>query len=253
MYWVMLGFILAGYAFVGVLVNAGFRRYPKISCFVFVALPIFLIPFWFIEQEKTDWFIWAKMYAILAGTWLILAVRTTSIKEKKWPFYLLYAIGWVNFIEAILRTFSSAWEITNIVIGLSGFLLIALLPRPHSISVAPGNKGDLLWPTPYSWIIGYTIWDAVFVSLVFPLSSLVQIPLLAAPVISSLRNPKLYIQARGCTLSFFLMVAIAFPITSEIVYIEDLTNYWVLCIGATVAALWIGLSALRKKNWVIRK
>ena len=85
--------------------------------------------------------------------------------------------------------------------------------------------------------------------LVYPNDAAAHIALLAAPLIAALRNPKLYIQARACTLSFYLIGAVTIPKTLEMVQVPIFMHHdWVALIGALIAATWLATASLKKFN-----
>lgn len=240
-------FALLTFVIVGLLVHEGFRRFEKLSWFVFLILPILLTPVWFSIQQTTDWFVWIKAYSAIFACSFMLALRFTSLKKKKWPFFVAYAIAVANLFEAITRVLFASTELPNLLIAASGFLLIVTLPFVNSIRVDPRKFNDFYWDTPYSWILGYTIWDWVFVYLAFPKDSAAQVAMLLVPLIASLKNNQLYLQARACTLAFYLMTLLTFPNINKMVLVQNENNYWAALISSILATLWIGFQRVSTK------
>lgn len=199
----------------GILVHEIFRRYPLSSLVLFLAAPLILTPFWGLSEESFDWFFWIKIYFIIFGACFLLFLRTREIKRKKWPYYFIYFVLVVNILVAVTRMFLFGTWPTSF-LGIAGLLLIATLPSIKSLSVDPAGYQDLLWDIPYGWIMGYNIWDWVFVYLIFPYHDAIQFSFLLSPTLICLFNRKLWLQARACTLSFYLIVMFSVPYFEKI-------------------------------------
>lgn len=239
-----LFFTVLLYILAGVVIHECFRRYPKAGFGIFLVLPILLTPVWFLKQEA-DWFFWIKMYSVIGASWLIWILRFTRLKMNRWPFYLAYFIAIVNLSEAILKSFTAFLSIPNILIALSGLALIATLPNWSSIKVDSQKFNDLLWNTPYSWILGYTFWDWILIYLVYPKDVIGHIAVLTAPLVAAAMNRKLYMQARTSTLAFYLMVAATVPELLTNVEIPNHRNEWLALAGSGIAAVWLGFQTFR--------
>lgn len=178
-----------------------FRRSTKAAWALFLWIPLILTPFWILYNSDYKQFLWAKMYSVILAACLILILRTHKLNKLKFLVYLILA---VNILEAVIQGLYCD-NTASILNAMSGILLILTLPKTKSLSVDPHGYHDFLWDVPYGWIIGYTGWNWIFTTQCLGGSYTIMALLLLAPLLIACKNRALWLQARICSLGFFLI------------------------------------------------
>lgn len=228
---------LLGYLLAFLLLQELLRRYQWLSWAVFALLPIILLPWWLRYSEQAA-LVWIKLYSLAAVTSWMNALRFTRLQHRKWAFVLLYLIGIVNFLEVIAQGIISGTAV-DIMSAVTGMLLIITCPRPSTIQVADGPYRDLYWDTPLAWIVGYTIWNLVFIYDYSPQTVGSHAAILGAALLVALINRKRWMQARvitfvGLAILGFTYRPLFFPIGGP----EQANEQWVL-IGTIISLVWM--------------
>lgn len=186
-----------------------FRRYPIFALIVFLGFPMFFWPIWH-KNGITDIFLWAKIYSVCIAICGIIACRYTKLRKKRWPFMALYFLLALNIAEAVMHDIIHG-NPANILNATAGILLIVTIPWIREISVDEQSPfKDLCWDMSYPWIIGYTIWNWLFVFLNYSDMAGCHIAVLGAPLLVSFVHREHWLQARAFTLGSFLMVTYTF-------------------------------------------
>lgn len=172
----------------------------------FGAIPVALTPLW-ILRNSLDPFVWLKIYSVLFcacwGSWM----RFAEVNEKSW---LRYTIGLLlagNILEALCVDLSSAGIAHHANAALALALLVCLpyrSSRPYVEKAACAR--DLRCKLPLTWIVGYTVWNWIFVWLNYPAFLGPHTAILAAALIVACRDPQLWVQARAATLGLNLII-----------------------------------------------
>lgn len=173
---------------------------------VFGGIPVMLTPIW-IRQNSLDLFVWVKIYSVLFcacwGGWLRLA----NLPRNHW---LQSSIGLLlagNILEALCVDLRSIAVAHYANAGLAIVLLICLpyrSSRPHIDNSSSAR--DLRCNLPLIWIVGYTVWNWIFVMLNYPAFLGPHTAVLAAALIVACRDPQLWVQARAATLGINLII-----------------------------------------------
>lgn len=180
---------------------------------VFCLLPVLLTPWWMEGNPQFGLFPWVKLYSVLFTlTWATFA-RFTKLGRKTWWRQGVACLLIINIFEAIVQDASNS-QLAHWLVVVSGILLVVTLPSfRHSIQIdLPSSHQDLIFNgMDRKWIIEYTIWNAAFVYLNFPAIIGHQLAVLLAAALIGLKNPVLWLQARGYTLGTSLLLLVSFP------------------------------------------
>ena len=175
---------------------------------LFIALPTVLTPYWFRHNTDVEFFPWVKLYTIAFSVSWVTALRFTCLGELHWARFCMLLLLGVNIVEAVVQdTFGQ--HLAHYLVLLSGILLIVTLPKPLNaiqIDVAGPHRDLQYRGLTRTWIVEYTVWNAVFVYLNFPVIAGYQLATLTAALIVGLISPPLWLQARGYTLGVSLML-----------------------------------------------
>ncbi|MEK7183724.1 MAG: DUF5692 family protein [Patescibacteria group bacterium] len=201
--------------FVGlVLAENIFHRFPRFSLAFFSVTSLILFPCWVLLIGVEDWFGWVKVLSIASGIIVLSLLRTTKLgsnaKLIQWTTYGFLA---VNILEATMRD-AVVGNIANYLNAVAGFLLIATLEKLRTVHIdKKAGHRDLYWSgMTLPWIIGYTIWNWVFVYLNFGFqSSVAHIAVLGSALLVVFRNKDRWLQARAFTLGMFFILFHSFP------------------------------------------
>jgi hypothetical protein len=188
---------------IGILLYTIARKFPRISCFLFLVLPIGLLPIW-LKNDNINLFLWVKVYLVSTTAFFVSFVRCYKSWEK-FSFFAIYSLVFANILFPIWVMMSTGTLLSHLN-ALSGLLLLASLPSLQSLKVSH----DLLWDVSYSWILGYKLWNWLLVYYLFPNAVMNSIGLLLTPLILSFFNRKIWLQARAYTLAIFLILGLSF-------------------------------------------
>lgn len=174
--------LLVMYTFALVGINELARKNAKTGIFTFVIVPILLL---FFIWPKTaagnpnvmQWFIIAKVVAILVFAWIILALRYSKrVQAIPWFKYLVPAFLIINMLEAVIREIEissytpgmyndmfvagGGWNIANATAGIINIILIC---GAVGIYISKDKSKTMIWPDmTIWWIVAYDFWNFSF-------------------------------------------------------------------------------------------
>lgn len=185
-----------------------FRRFPKVTLVLFIILPFLLTPYW-IENGVTGWFLWAKMFSVVAGVVWFSIFRLTSFGETNFAKTGIYLILVINIIEALFKDILGGFldgGVAHYLNAAAGILLIVTLNKINSINTSKKKYLDVNWDgMTLMWIIGYTIWNWTFVYLNLVQFSAENLAVLGVPLIIAFFDKGRWLQTRAFTLSTYLI------------------------------------------------
>jgi hypothetical protein len=201
--------------FVGLLITEEvFHRYPRLALAFFSASIIVLFSCWLLLLGNADWFPWMKVLSIASGILVLSIFRVTKFGRNAALIQLTTcAFLVVNILEAVFRDAVSG-GLANYLNAGAGILLILTLEKLRTIHIdKTGKYKDLYWSgMTFAWIIGYTLWNWVFVYLNFGFqSSILHIAVLGAALTVAFTNKNRWLQARVFTLGMFFVLFHSFP------------------------------------------
>ena len=189
------------------------RRYKSAGWILFCILPIVLLPLIVANisstpDAKTILFLIAKFYSVIAAACLTQICGFTKFGKKKWLYKLIYFLVLLNIFEACLVDLTHGLILN----GLAGLLLAATLPTfNQSRIIRSGKTIDFSWNIPKLWIVGYTIWNLLFVYTSFPTMISMHVIILGIALLVGLWRNELWLQARGFTLGVYLCIKYISP------------------------------------------
>lgn len=201
--------------FVGlVIVEDISHRYPRLSLIFFSIAPVILFTCWMLLIGAEDWFAWIKVFSVASGILVLSLLRITRLgKNGKLVQWTTYAFLTVNILEATIRD-AVVGNVANYLNAVVGFLLIVTLEKVSTIHIdkKEGHR-DLHWSgMTLPWIVGYTLWNWVFVYLNFGFeSSIAHVAVLMSAFLVVFRDKDRWLQARAFTLGMFFVVFHTFP------------------------------------------
>jgi len=160
-----------------------------------------------------DWFPWVKVLSIALGIIMLSIFRTTKLGDTKLCRVTVYVFLVVNILEAVSRD-AAIGDIANYLNALAGLLLIVSLGKLNTIYInAKDEYKDLHWgDMTLQWIIGYTLWNWVFVYLSFGFESSIQhVAVLGSALVIAFMNRERWLQARVFTLGTYFIVIHSAP------------------------------------------
>lgn len=195
--------------FVGLVITQElFARYPRCSLAFFSLTAILLFPYWIFVFGVADWFALVKVCSIAIGILLLSLFRATRFGNAKlvqWTTYILLA---ANILEAVARDVQGG-GLANYVNVLTGMLLVATLDTVGSIRIDTASKEkSLRWGgMTLAWILGYTVWNWLFMYLNFgPRPALVHVAVLGSALVIAFVDKERWLQARVYTLATYFMI-----------------------------------------------
>ncbi|MGE3278294.1 MAG: DUF5692 family protein [Candidatus Altimarinota bacterium] len=188
-----------------------FHRYARFSLWFFIIASIILLPCWVLLIGVDDWFSWLKVLSIAIGIIVLSLFRTTKLGNTKWCRWIVYVFLVVNILEAVLKDIQ-AGDLANYLNAAAGILLVVTLNKVGTIHIDKKYK-DLYWDSmTFPWIIGYTIWNWVFVYLNFGLESSIQhIAVLGSALVIAFLKKERWLQARVFTLGTYFILIHSYP------------------------------------------
>ncbi len=186
-----------------------FRRYPRITMVSFIVIPILLIPYWRLGGVE-DWFLWVKGFSVMASIVLIVLFRITRLGNVKLGQQLIHLFLVINIIEAITKDIVVG-NIANYFNAMAGILVITTLNRFNIAHIdTKGEYKDIRWGgMTLMWIVGYTLWNWVFVYLNFSQGSIHHLAVLLAALVIALVDKERWLQTRAVTLGTYFILSIS--------------------------------------------
>ncbi|SRR3989338_5397590 len=199
--------------FLGLVVSQEiFHRYPRFSLWFFSIASIILFPCWILLIGVADWFLWAKVFSVVTGIILLSLLRTTKLGNTKLCQWSIYFFLVFNILEAIIRDFETG-NLANYLNATAGILLIVTLAKINTIHVdTKGKYKDLYWSDmTLAWIVGYTLWNWVFIYLNLGEGAIPQLAVLGSALVIGFLNKERWLQARVFTLGTYFIVFHTYP------------------------------------------
>lgn len=185
--------------------NELFRRSRVAAILAFVVFPIVMTPYW-LRTVHFDWFLWAKLYSVIFGIAVIQSFRFTSLGDKPWMTKLLGFVLFANILEAVIQDATSP-GLMHTLNALAGVLLIVSMPSTSRIRTDEHSPRDMLWDMDWTWILGYTLWNWMFVNMNFNEGSVRHIAILVVPLVATLYSKKaIWLECRAFILGVDLLV-----------------------------------------------
>ena len=191
-----------------------FHRYPKFALGFFSVATIIWFPCWILVIGGEDWFLVTKVLSVISGLRVLSIFRNTRLglhkNLLKWTTYLFLVI---NIFEAVTRDVASG-HVANYFNALAGILLIITLKKMDSIQINTKDKSkDLSWNgMTLGWIIGYTLWNWVFVYLNLGFQGAVlHVAVLGSALVIGFTSKARWLQARAATLGLYFIVFHSWP------------------------------------------
>jgi len=195
---ILFAVLFGGYEFL--------RRSKIFTAITFLLLPLIMTPFWMATDHRT--FLWLKLYSVIGGVIFLALLRHTTLSKQTLLFRLIYLALVLNIVEALVVDMMNL-KFFN---GIAGILLIVTLPGIKTIFIdAEGRQKDLLWDIPFLWILGYTVWNWVFVVNTFPEAPFRHLAILGVPFMIACFHRKVWLQVRAYTLGIYLILYFSAP------------------------------------------
>jgi len=227
-----------------------FYRFPKFSLYFFVIGSVILFPCWVLLIGVEDWFAWMKVLTIALGILLLSVLRNTRLGQTVFVQWATYVFLTVNIMEAVVKDFSTG-TIANYLNVVAGILLVLTLDRIDTIRISPTGSKDVRWTAmTMAWIVGYTIWNWVFVYLNFGfMSSMVHLAVLGSAFVVVLVDKDRWLQARLFTLGTFFMIFHSFPHLGSKLFEGGINEMLGLVVGLISAGfmVWYAAAFLGKR------
>ncbi|TAL50381.1 hypothetical protein EPN81_02935 [Patescibacteria group bacterium] len=234
--------------FVGLVITEEiFHRYPRFSLAFFSIASVVLFSCWILLVGAADWFPWAKVFSIASGIIVLSLLRTTKLgSNAKLVAWTTYAFLTVNILEATVRD-AVVGNMANYLNAVAGFLLIVTLEKLRTVHIdKKESHRDLLWSgMTLPWIVGYTLWNWVFVYLNFGFqSSAMHIAVLGAAFLVVFRNKDRWLQARAFTLGMYFILFHSLPHLVPSLTINRSTDQLALIISLVPFGFMVGYAIL---------
>ena len=241
-------------AFLGLLITQEiFHRYARFSLWFFSIASIIFFPCWILLIGVEDWFAWLKVLSVAIGIIVLSVLRTTNLGNTKWCQWIVYVFLVVNILEAITKDVISG-SIANYLNAIAGFLLVATLSKIQTIHIDKKFK-DLHWGSmTLSWIIGYTLWNWVFVYLNYGFqSSILHIAVLESALVVAFVDKERWLQARVFTLGTYFMMMHAVPHLDYRVFTGEYNESFGLMMAMLTFGLMLAYTAFFMRGSAPRK
>lgn len=248
-------FLYTTLLFVGLIIAENiFHRFPRFSLVFFSIAPAILFTCWVLLFGVEDWFAWVKVFSIATGIIALSLFRTTRLGNHarllQWTVYAFLAI---NILEATIRD-AVVGNIANYLNAAAGFLLIATLEKLRTIHIdkKEGHR-DLHWSgMTLPWIVGYTLWNWVFVYLNFGFeNSIAHVAVLASAFTVVFINKDRWLQARAFTLGMFFIFFHTFPHLNPNLVIDRTSTQFGLFVSLIPFSFMLAYTILmvRRNRW----
>jgi hypothetical protein len=218
-----------------------FRRAGRWAAWsVFFGFPLILTPVWVQLCRSGAYpaagvFPWVKLYSIQIAVCWLTALRFTPLGCSRNVLSASYLLLPLNILEAVTQDLFG-WSLPHILVAATGILLIVSAPHPlGALNIdTTGLHRDLVCPgMTRAWIVGYTLWDGVFVYLNFPVIAGHQVAVLTSAFAVGMWQPSRWLQARTYTLAIDLLLLFTLP--QVLVPLMD-SSFWTTPCREDVAA-----------------
>lgn len=252
------------------------RKNLRNAVFTFVILPVILLVFvWPNTSPGTNvmsWFFIAKLIAILAFAWIIMALRySTRVQNIPWFKYLIPLLLAINMVEAILKEFEVAsytpgvheglyyiggtWNILN---GVAGIINIILICGFTGIYISKDKTKTMVWPDmTIWWIIGYDLWNFTYLyNCIGDRSFYVGGILVAATYAAHMSRKGAWMQHRVYTLAVNMMIVFTIPtvFVNSVVTVHSSWNPAAMMLLSSITLIFnIGLLIYQVRKIMVNK
>jgi hypothetical protein len=190
-----------------------FRRTGKGAAWgCFLVLPSLLTASWDIVGP---WglFPWVKTYSMLVLACWLTGVRFTALGLRRWARFGAIVLAALNILEAIVKDLSGGCPAHYLNAASGVFLLVTFPFRLDAVEIDTGGGQRDIHYNGLSrlWIVGYTLWNGVFVYLNYPALTGHELAVLASALAVGLVEPRRWGQARVYTLATDLLLLAIFP------------------------------------------
>jgi hypothetical protein len=173
---------------------------------LFLVVPLVLTPYW-LRVNDFGLFVWFKIYTILfCNCWGVL-LRFTSLGQRSWARFTIALLLGANILEATTLDILAGGLAHNLN-AVVGVLLIATIPfGKNALRIDETKRSrDLHFGISRGWLCGYTLWNWTFVYLNYPSFIGHHTAVLLSALIVGVIAPRLWLQARACTLGLNLLI-----------------------------------------------
>ncbi|MBL9213162.1 MAG: hypothetical protein JNL92_22055 [Opitutaceae bacterium] len=150
---------------------------------------------------------WAKVITLAVTMALFLSLPRSGPGFRHVLRHGMVGILFLNILEAIVAdALGGRW--VNAAVGGS---LLATLESPSRVGTRDlAGRPAVTYDLPWRWIAAYTAWNFTVVCANYPLHYLDHAAVLAAPIVAAVlaRDRRLYLEARGFTLSLYAVVIV---------------------------------------------
>jgi hypothetical protein len=194
---VLLVFLVAG--------CSALRRLPATwEAVAWIAVPALLLPLWLQigAEHQWSWFLWAKTWSVvLACAWFALC--GAGMRPRIVAVTVLLFLG-LNILEAVAMDWSRGSRVN----ALAGVVLIASLALVRAPRVeTQSDRREIAFDLGWSWIAGYSIWNACFVYGSFTHALGHHVAVLCAALVLAIRHGQAsWLILRTTTLGLYLVV-----------------------------------------------
>lgn len=153
------------------------RKYYIIQICLYCLIPFIIIPILilFPNTTNTTWdYIW--LLYIITACWLIHILRHNLTNWRKKKLNVLFIVLWSGYFLFILNIATGVYydlstqlkqHFLNPGNAIHGIILISTMPNPLKIKISDNDYNSIRYQIGIFWIIGYSVWSAVFVYNVF--------------------------------------------------------------------------------------
>jgi len=236
--WTALGW-LALSSFLGFCCLA-FSRYRGAAWAFYAALPMVLTPWWMFYYAHAL-FMWVKLYTMLAAAIYFLCIRFTHVGEQPWIARGTRWLMFMNIIEAVIQNLVSGVQqpkTAYLLNAAAGVVLMLSFPRGPIVRVEEGPHRRLLADVPYAWVVGYTLWNGLFVYLEWPDYIGIQCAIHLPALLYCLWQRQLWIQARAFSLAAYLMVHFSLGPYMDKLALEPTASEPLRLIWSVISLVW---------------
>lgn len=183
------------------------RRFPEFALVFFITAPLILEIYCLNSNTRIDFFNMIKIYSVVVALIFFSIFRITKIGETKSAKIVLYLIFLANIFEAVVKDFLGG-GVGHYLNASAGLLLMFTAGEIDSVRITKDKFRDIKWDgLSLVWIIGYTIWNWVFVYLNYTVVSALHIAVLGVPLAVVFFDSKgRWLQTRALVLFSYLFI-----------------------------------------------
>jgi hypothetical protein len=185
--------------------NAG----PWVTAGLYLVLPLTLSTYW-LQVNDFGLFPWIKVYTVLFCACYGSMLRFTSLGQRRSARGAVTVLLGLNILEAVALSLLEG-GLANVLNSAAALVLIAALPRnADAVRVVATKRRDLHLDVSRLWVVGYTVWNWVFVYLNYPQYTGHHVAVLGAALVVGVIDPTRWVQARAYTLGGYFIAVTTF-------------------------------------------